>query len=359
MPGGWHLSRRDFLVLAAATWVAGCGQAGNATVRPTATPAPKPLIPASPVEPGNAALMTRLATFSPEDSSIGGIAWSPDGSVVAAGGAREIHLWDVRTGAKVGTWKGHQEPINCLAWSRANGMLASSSSDGTVRLWDLRQGATVRILGGPANGEVFGLAWSPEGNRLVSGLAGGHIMLWDVTTGQHLATWTGPALQGARGTYPYAVWSVAWSPDGKRIASVRNDTKVLVWDAESGKNMAVLIPDSIPYKMAWEPSGDLFATENDDGTVQIWDAAHDDNVAVLGGRDGDGWACSAAWTPDGRVLASSRQTGSVQLWDMTTGMRLATFPAHENAIWAIAWSPDGLRLATGSDDESVSLWGVR
>jgi WD40 repeat protein len=281
--------------------------------------------------------------------------------VLAAGGAQNIHLWDVTTGEKIGTWRGHQSQIYGLAWSAAHGMLASASGDGTVRIWDTRQGTTVKILGGSNTDEVYSLAWSPDGSKVVAGSRAGTVVLWDAATGKRLAAWTGPAMQGAVGPNPYAVWGVAWSPDGKRIVSNRYDKKVLVWDTASGKNLALLTPDSQPNGVTWAPDGARFATSGDDGSVQFWDGMSYKNTAVLSGgvSDGDGWAYGVTWTPDGGVLAVSRAVGSVQLWDTSAGSRLATFTAHEAATWTAAWSPDGLRLATGSDDTTVAVWGVR
>lgn len=360
LPRVWRVSRREFLAVAAAALAAGCAPTGSVVVRPTATP--KPLEPVAPVAPETAARITRLATFSPDDDSIRGVAWSPDGLIVAAGGATRVHLWEVATGKKVGTWSGHQDQITGLAWSQTSRMLASASADSTVRLWNTAQGTqgvTTRILGGPDNGEVYSVAWSPDGKRVAAGMKGGQVILWDAATGKRLETWIGPALQGARGSHPYAVWGLAWSPDAKRIVSNRYDIKVLVWEAGSGQNVAVLVPNSQPNGVAWAPGGAAFATAGDDGSVQLWDAATYKNGATLDSHDGDGWAYGLTWTPSGDVLAATRQTGSVQVWNARTGALLASFPAHANAIWTAAWSPDGTRLATGSDDGTLALWGVR
>lgn len=358
-PQGWRVSRRGFLALAAASMVAGCAPTGNSAARPTASLTPKPLVPSTRVEPGNAAQIMRLATFSPQDDDVRAVAWSPDGRVVAAG-ARAIHVWDVTTGEQVGMWHGHTQQIYGLAWSAASGMLASASADGSVRIWDTQHGTTVMILGGSESAPVYSLAWSPDGSKVVSGSKDGTVMLWDATTGKKLATWIGPATRRAMGPNPFAVWGVSWSPDGRRVVSTRYDEKVLVWDVQAGKELAVLTLDSQPNGVTWSPDGAVFAMTDDNGLVSLWDAKTYGNMARLDSDEGaDGWAFGVGWTPDGGVLAAVRDAGSIQLWDTRAKTRLASLHAHGGAIWTMAWSPDGLRLATGSDDTTVRIWGVR
>ncbi len=354
------MSRRSLLALAAAGFMAACVPTQRTQAPPTKTPVPTPLAPAERITPENATHVTQLAVLNPTDGRVRGIAWSPDGERVAAGGTTGVHLWDAVTGVEVGTLHGHTDLIYALAWSPANGLLASASYDHTVRVWNTQQGTAAQVLGaGPTGSPVYSVAWSPDGSKLVSGTKDGDVMVWDATTGERLATWRGPPPQVAGGRNPYVVWGVAWSPDGRRIASTRYDGLVLVWDAGSGEALTILKTDSLPNRVGWSPNGTRFATTHDDGTTLLWDGASYKNTAVLSADTEAGWAFAVTWSPDGRMLASSRETGLLQLWDATSQAVLAELRGHGTEVWGVAWSPDGLRLASASDDTTVRLWGAR
>ncbi len=348
-------SRRTFLTLAASGLVAACAPARTASGSHTVTPTPGPRIPTAPIAAENVGRLTRLAQFAPRDGRLRGIAWSPDGRVVAAG-STTVYTWDVVTGRQLGAWGGHTDQVNWLAWSAVTGQLASASSDGTIRIWDPSNGSTVHLLQGKV--QVLSVDWSPDGTRLAAGTWVGTVELWDGRTGQHLATWSGPP-KDPLPRDPYAVWDVAWAPDGRTIVSNRYDTHVLLWDATSGRLLASLRPDSQPNGLAWIPDGSGFVSSDDAGTIQIWDA-HPPyaNTHTLPAHKGVGWSYPLAWKQDGTLLACGTDIGLMQIWDMRTRTEIAPVQAHKSPIWGVAWSRDGLRLATASDDGTVRLWGV-
>src|SRR5215472_399490 len=158
-----------------------------------------------------------------------------------------------------------------LSWSAVTDLLASASADGTARIWDPSSGSTVHLLSNPSKAPVISVDWSPDGTVLVTGTWQGTVEVWDGHTGQHLATWAGPPEKPIVGRNPYAVWGVAWSPDGHTVASTRYDMHVLVWDAASGHLRTSLIPDSQPNGVAWRPDSSGFASSDDGGTIQLWD----------------------------------------------------------------------------------------
>jgi WD40 repeat protein len=158
-------------------------------------------------------------------------------------------------------------------------------------------------------GAVRGEAWSPDGRRIASGSSDGTVEVWNAVTGQRILTYRGdtqfvlPAVDT-----PRAVLSIAWSPDGKRIAS--SGRLIRVWDASTGR-------DSLTYE------------------------AHSDRV----------WA--VAWSPDGKFIASGSADGTLQIWNATTGKRLLTYPG---SAFCLAWSPDGKRIVSGGEHGSVKVW---
>jgi WD40 repeat protein len=97
--------------------------------------------------------------------------------------------------------------------------------------------------------------------------------------------------------------------------------------------------------LAWSPDGRMLASAHQDGKVRLWNVADGEVLHTLGGHTG--WVRGVAWSPDGRWLASTSEDRKVRLWDAETGQRLVTLK-HSRAVWSVAWSPDGSRLAAGS-----------
>lgn len=360
-------SRRGFLRLLAVGSVAGgvvgsglAGCASTSVTRSGPTPLSTPLVSSGRITPENAARITRLATFRPRDGLARAVAWSPDSRIVASGGYHDVCLWDVATGKLRARLSGHTNQIYSMAWSAASGLLASASSDGTVRLWDVRQNQAVQTLHSAPSIPLFSVSWSPDGRRIAAGTEDGNVLLWDAQTGNQTATWLGPSQRVSKGgRFPFAAWGVSWSPDGRRIVSTRYDDYVLVWDVAIGHSQVIPKTDTQPNTAAWAPDGRQFAITDDQGKVILWNAATMRRAASFQSHDEGGWSYGLAWSPDDAMIASSRQSGLLQVWDAKTGKELAAIQAHTNAVWGLAWSPDGLRLASASDDEAVRLWGVR
>jgi WD40 repeat protein len=287
------------------------------------------------------------------------VAWSPDGRLVASGSNPEVALWESMTGKRLTTLNGHTGQIFSMAWSPTSKLLASAADDGMVRLWDTQAGRALQTLKTASNASFLSVAWSPDGHQVVAGTPDGDVVRWNAQTGAQVATWSGPTKQqGHGGEYPFAVWGVSWSPDGRHIVSTRYDDLILLWDVATGRSQVIPKADTQPNTVAWSPNGRQFAVTDDEGKVILWNGANGARGKTFEGHDGDGWAYGLTWSPDGNLVASSRQSGLVQLWDAQTGKELAALTGHLNAVWALAWSSDGLRLASASDDGSVCLWGV-
>lgn len=365
-------SRRDVLkgslgMLAATSVVgglvgslAGCGSPSSTFAPPPRTPTSSaPLVPSRPIAVDNAASIKRLATLQPMNHRVRGVAWSPDGRLVASGSNPEVALWDCMTGKRLAALNGHTGQIYSMAWSPASKLLASAADDGMVRLWDAQAMRAIRTLRTSANASFLSVAWSPDGRQVVAGTPDGDMVRWNAQTGAQIATWSSPTKQqGHGGEYPFAVWGVSWSPDGHHIASTRYDDLILLWDVATGRSQVIPKTDTQPNTVAWSPDGRQFAVTDDEGKVILWNGANGARGKTFKGHDGDGWAYGLAWSPDGSMVASSRHSGLVQLWDARNGTELVALAGHLNAVWGLAWSSDGLRLASASDDGSVYLWGV-
>jgi WD40 repeat protein len=265
------------------------------------------------------------------------LVFSPDGTKIASRDhSYGAHLWDAATGKEVQVLEGQ---FSCVAFSPDRKHLAAGFNN--IRVWDLTSGTEQRALQGHP-GMVMSLAYSPDGKRLASGGTDNCVRLWDVGTSNELRL-----LQGHAGP----VNAVAFSPDGKMIASAGGDPAIRLWEAATGKEIRRLAGhENMIYALAFAPTGKTLASAGEDGTIRLWDVAAGKELVHLPKQEAGVHAI--AFSPDGKSLVGSGDR-MVRLWEVATGKEIRHWEGHVFDVNAVAFSPDGRAVATGAEHDSV------
>ena len=215
-----------------------------------------------------------------------------------------------------------------------------------VQLWDIASGTNIATLRGHSS-RVRSVAFSPDGKTIASRDRDNTILLWDVETREIIAT--------LRGHTDWYDPSFAFSPDGTLLAGWGPHDDVLLWDVASGTNIATLEVDRSIESVSFSPDGTLLAVASRYGDVMLWDVALGTNIATLevGGLYN---YYSVSFSPDGTLLASGCDA-AILIWNVPNREHVTTLQGHTGAVTSVSFSPDGTTLAS-SGDGTILLWDV-
>ena len=240
------------------------------------------------------------------------------------------------------------DAILAVSMSRTGSYWAVATRNGEIRIWE--EGGLTLYQSWRAHTEmVWSLAFSPDERMLASASANGSIKMWEV--GSSTLLWENWPTQG--------LGRLAFSPDGGVLAGGGLDALVRLWDALRGIPLRALPHTSPVFSLTWSPNGRLLASGCSDGSIWVWQpaapepetrvqvfAAHTERVMGL------------AFSPDGTQLASASYDGTVKLWNLTTQACIQTFSEHMDPVQNVAWSPDGHILASSSIAPTIWLWDI-
>lgn len=200
---------------------------------------------------------------------------------------------------------------------------------------------------------VWSVTWSPNGKRVASASGDKTVQVWDAFSGGNLYIYSGHA---------DSVYAVAWSPDGDHIASAGNDKTVQIWNATGGYPYTYTGNTSWVWSVAWAPDSRRIASAGGDKTVRIWDTVERNPLYTYTGHTSSVY--TVRWSPNTPSVAASHRSpiasggsdGTVQVWDTLEDALLYTYQPYSTIVWSVAWSPDGKRIASASDDHTVRVW---
>ena len=288
-------------------------------------------------------------------AAVQAVAWSPDSRLVAtAADDPTVRLWDAATGRSVRSFEGHTDAVYALSFSPDGKRLATASGDQTAKVWNVANGATVSTFS-KHHETVSAVAWSPDNQLIATGGWDRVLRIWEPDTGTERLS-----VQATANPTEGAIQSIAWGPDGPRVALAlaKPDEVVLVLDASTGRTVWKLGGHTHWLSgVAWSRDGRFLVSSCFDKTCRVWDAATGALRATLSGHAG--FIHAVSWNHDGTRLATAGAEGTIKLWDPSDGAEVLTIPAHTGPTLSVAWSPDGASLASSGSDRRVRIWTSR
>ena len=290
--------------------------------------------------------------------------FSPDGTRLAVGTDVGVWLYDVPDGNETALFTGHIGQVNALVFSSDGKILASGGfANPVIQLWDLKTDSKLTTLKlAERHGSITALAFSEDDTILISLDTFGDIIYWDVNTGSKLLD--------PRNVDTYEVGALS---ENGNIAAIgdKNGTQIHLWNTTMGRRRMTLNGHAGFFKedgdeweaeirmLAFTQDGKTLASASEDETVMLWNTQNGAKRATLKGHQD--WVTTVAFSLDSKIVASGDTNKIIKVWDVDTGRERATLKGHKNTINALTFAPEGTPLyskclASGSADGTIRFW---
>ena len=284
-------------------------------------------------------------TYFTHEGGVRTVAYSPVNSslVASAGDSRAVQLWDLQNDT-VTTFGHHTDTVNSVTFSPDGQLLVSGSDDYTFKVWDVsrqREIESLQHITDNAMSQIKMVTFSPNGQRLAT--VGAHVKLWNTYNWTEITTLRHDAW----------VWAVAFSADGKLLATGDASGQVNVWDVQKRHIVTHLQGDTEHIgSVAFSPNNRILAAAGYEGKVKLWKVA---SWEYLGTLNANGTVHEVSFSPDSRTLVSTGYA-SVNLWKVESGEKIATLTEHTGWVNTVDFSSDGGTLISGGEDETLRIW---
>ena len=305
-----------------------------------------------PITPQSAVWLEATASLAGAAETASGLAFSPDGSLLASGGPEGVlFLWDTAAGERVATLLDPDEAalpdVTSLAYRPDSEGLAAGDAGGAIRLWDQAAGEiTVMLAAGDS--AVTSLAFDPSGSLLAAGMGDGGLQVWDLVAGEPPAV-----LDGHTG----AVTGLAFPAGGDALASGGADGAIWLWDMPGGEPRQFADTGAAVLHLAASPDGAILAAALDDGAIRLWDTASGEVRAILQPPEDAGFT-RVGFVPGGALLVAGTADGSLTVWEIASGELIVALHGHDGAVTGLDVSAGGDLIATSGADRAIRLWLV-
>ena len=298
--------------------------------------------------------------------------FSPDGTHLVVGTDVGVWIYDVPDGKETALFTKHPGQVNALAFSTDGKILASGGfNNPIIQLWDLETDSKLSTFTLPKRqGSVSALTFNKDNTKLIVMDTYRDITHWEVSTGRKLADID----------TEHSYETVTFSQDGSTFATGDEAGKIRLWDATTVLQQATLpghsslftgdnffagfiteifkLPeDPDIWSLAFSPDGKMLASGSLDETVQLWNTERRSKRGTLKGHKS--WVTAVAFSPDGKIVASGDVNKVIKLWNVNTRRERATLTGHTNGISAVTFSPDSKTLASGSYDGTIRFWNAK
>ena len=287
-----------------------------------------------------------VRTLPGHHSSIHGLAFSLEGKMLASSSAdRTVKLWNPDSRIPRATLSGHSNLIEAIAWMPDGRSLVSGSWDYAIKIWDVQTAELIHTFC-EHSGWIKSLAISPDAKILISASADRSIKLWNLQTKE---------LHSTLCSHSGAVHCVAISPDGQTLASGGADQTIKIWDLGNPKVQQTLEGHADAVNaLTFSPSGQFLISGSADQTIKIWDLGNKMLLYTLNGHSGA--VNSVAINAQGDLLISGSADKTVKIWHPSSGKQLYTLCDHSAGVTAVAIHSDSGTIASGSQDKTIKIW---